>query len=448
MKAYVTILLSLFFFSSLAQTVSYPSFEMMRSEEDYTNFDSLGQDRTAWEKLKYIPYGKKHFLSLGGNFRAENQHLQNEDWAEGNDDSPLYIRFMFHADWQWNNRWRLFGQLKSGHAIGRNGPEAPLNVDRLDFHQLFIAYRWQDIEIEIGRRELIYGSRRLISIREGTNVRQSFDGGRMIWRKPGQRLDLLTYWYNPQRAGYFDNRFTNDQALWGAYYVRNFNATNLDVYYLGVQNQNTRFEEGGEEEIRHSIGARHWGNWNGLKYNTEIVGQFGRYDSNPIQAWTISTDISYPIAQFAGLTAGLKAEIIRGDESVGDGKLQTFNPLYPRGGYFGLLAVIGPSNLMDIHPSLKMTIAKRWNMSIDWDFFWRHQLGDGIYFPSGRLNVAGSASDERFIGHQAGIQLGTAINRFVEIDASYFYFFPGEFLKDVTEGAPFSQFGISLNAKF
>lgn len=49
---------------------------------------------------------------------------------------------------------------------------------------------------------------------------------------------------------------------------------------------------------------------------------------------------------------GLKTELIRGDREYDDNKPETFNPLFPRGGYFGLAALIGPVNLIDIHPSL------------------------------------------------------------------------------------------------
>ena len=128
--------------------------------------------------------------------------------------------------------------------------------------------------------------------------------------------------------------------------------------------------------------------------------------------------------------------------------METFNALYPRGGYFGLLAVIGPANLIDIHPSLSLQPIPGWSLNLDWDIFWRHQIGDGIYFPSGRLNLAGSSSDAHFIGHQFGVQFGTAINRFLEVETSYFYFFTNEFLDDVTDGANFSQLGFSLNYKF
>ena len=432
-------------------TIEFPPFKLLRAAENYSFLKDLPIDNNFWTRLKYIPWGRENWLSMGGDVRSEFQFLRNEAWEAGNNDAALFLRLMLHFDINIANRIRLFTQFKSGHAIGRNGPPFFLNVDRLDLHQLFIGFKWRNSNIEVGRRELIYGSRRLISIREGTNVRQSFDGIRYIWQDKNHRLDLLLYAYNSQRIGYFDNRINTDQLLWGAYYVWNLpqeQSLNFDLYYLGIRHKAPRFEEGNLEEVRHSFGIRHWGNTGRLTYNNEAVLQTGSFGSGKISAWTISTELNYRIVGKTALTPGIKAEIISGDKAPEDGDLQTFNALYPRGGYFGLLAVIGPANLVDVHPSLKFKFLSRFNINLDWDFFWRHQIGDGIYFPSGRLNISSGGSEEHFIGHQAGVQIGTAINRFLEVEASYFYFFAGPFLKEVSDGTNFAQMGTSISYKF
>ena len=430
----------------------YPGFRLMRAEEDYRFLRQNLRPNNFWEKIKYIPLSNNHYFTIGGDLRSEFQVLQHEGWKKGNDDAALFQRFMLHTDWHFGKNIRFFSQLKSAHSVGRNGEPFFLNDDDLDFHQLFLGFNLGNSTLEIGRRELSYGSRRLISFREGTNVRQSFDGARWIWRQPNHRFDLLFYAYNPQQVGVFDNEINADQLLWGAYWVwkvPDMEGLNFDIYYLGVDNENPRFEEGGEAETRHSLGWRHWGEKGSFIFNNEAVFQFGKIGGGSITAWTISSETKYKFS-LAKLptTFGLKAEIISGDENPADGDLQTFNALYPRGGYFGLLALIGPANLMDIHPSLGFGIGKNWSLNLDWDFFWRHQTGDGIYFPSGRLNVASGGSKERFIGHQPGVQLGFSVNRFLEMEASYFHFFTGKFLEEVTEGENFSQLGFSVNFKF
>lgn len=429
--------------------LEFPSFSLRRDLEDYEFLKERTEKGKGWQSFKYIPLSKQSWLSLGGNFRSELQGLRNEDWTQGNDDTPVFLRFMLHGDLKFRQRFRLFTQLKSAFAIGRNGPVLGLNEDRLDVHQFFLGLPIGSGTLEVGRRELWYGSRRLLSIREGTNVRHSFDGLRWIWENRKNRLDVLLYAYNPQRPGLLDNRISFDQLLWGIYYVRNrtrVDPMNFDLYYLGVRNRMTRFEEGDDREVRHSWGFRHWGESGAFSYNTEFILQLGTFGIGQIRAWTISTELYLRLSGNAKI--GLKTEVISGDRDSEDGNLQTFNPLYPRGGYFGLLAVIGPANLLDFHPSVQFQVGKEWTIDFDWDIFWRYSLQDGIYFPSGRLNVAGTGSSERFIGHQFGVQIARSINRFVEVQTSYFHFFAGSFLKDQTAGADFSQFGLSVSYTF
>lgn len=449
MRILVLILLCCSRLQGQSEPDGYPPFRLLRSDEDYSFLkDSPPADR-FWEKLKWIPAGKKNAFTVGGESRTQFQVLKNENWTQGSDDVVLFQRFMLHIDGHFGSGIRLFGQLKSGFAWGRNPPVASLDQDKLDVHQLFAGIRTgRHSTVEIGRRELRYGARRLIDVREGTNVRQSFDGVRWIWQKEMRRFDLFFYAYNPVRTGVFDNKFDTGQLLWGGYFVWNKTATNFDFYYLGAASKNPRFEEGSAPETRHSFGTRHWGDRDIFSYNNEAVFQTGAFGGGRIVAWTLSAELNLRLPGKMKPTPGLKAEIISGDKVPGDGDLNTFNPLYPRGGYFGLLAVIGPANLMDIHPSIEFSLVKRWSLNLDWDFFWRHRRNDGLYFPSGRLQIPGNGVGERFVGQQPGAQLSFSTNRFLELEATFFYFQPGGFLRKTTDGKPFSQAGLSASFKF
>ncbi|MEM1324211.1 MAG: alginate export family protein [Bacteroidota bacterium] len=450
------VVLVLFVFTGVAQQedttlLSLPEFQFLRADENYLFLRDNQGLQGIWQKMKYLPIGDNSFVSIGGDIRSEFQVLNNEDWAESNDDAALFQRLMLHTDWRFGEHLRVFGQLKNGFTIGRNGPKFPLDDDDLDVHQLFIGLELGNSTFEIGRREIRYGARRLISVREGTNIRQSFDGARWIWKGQQHQFDALIYAYNPQRTGVFDNAINTDQLLWGGYWVWNVPKAqdlNFDVYYLGVRNDASSFEEGNDQETRHSFGLRHWGSQGRWRYNNEAIFQAGSYGNGNIRAWTISTDTYFRFPGKSSPTLGLKAEVISGDDDPLDGDLQTFNPLYPRGGYFGLLALIGPANIFDLHPSFSLSFGESLQLSLDWDFFWRHRLNDGIYFPSGRLNVSGQGAVERFIGHQPGVQLSYVINPYFEIETSYFLFIAGDFIDEVADGQNFSQLGLSISIKY
>jgi len=442
---------------SAQDSLDLPEFQLLRAEEDWSVLADEERNTSLWQRLKYLPLGQKNeaFLTLGGDVRSEFQRRMGEDWDPDNQDQIiLFQRFMLHADWQLNPRFRVFTQLKNGTTVSRNEPILPIDKDVLGVHQFFAEFEFPKIEsrLRVGRQELWYGSRRLISVREGTNVRQSFDGLRWMQQQSKQRLEFFFFAHAPVQTGIFDNRISTGQLLWGTYFVRSLpglSSHHLDAYYLGTRNRQWQFDEGNERELRHSVGLRHWGEAGRLQFDSEAVFQFGQFADKDILAWTISTKLDYRLSENGWQpTLGLKSEIISGEQEQGDDRLQTFNPLYPRGGYFGLLAAIGPANLMDIHPSLYLSPAPRWQVGLDWDFFWRYSLNDGIYRPDGQLNVGSQGSRARFIGHQPGVAVGFSVNRFWEISGSYFYFFSGDFLKDATPGADFEQATLSASLRF
>jgi hypothetical protein len=75
----------------------------------------------------------------------------------------------------------------------------------------------------------------------------------------------------------------------------------------------------------------------------------------------------------------------KADTSSGDdprtNTLGTFNPLFLKGNYFGVLATAGPGpiNFIDVHPRAEATLPHNVTTSIDWIFQWRESLRDKVY---------------------------------------------------------------------
>jgi Alginate export len=80
--------------------------------------------------------------------------------------------------------------------------------------------------------------------------------------------------------------------------------------------------------------------------------QFGSFDSQrgngSILAWSVGTETGYKIDTFAKPRLSLRANIISGNSSADSASLQTFNPLFPKGKYFGELTPVGPYNLITL----------------------------------------------------------------------------------------------------
>lgn len=447
--ALATILLSL----ALAANAQV-KFLSLRFNEDYSHLkhDTL---KNWYHRMKYFPLHQSHkvYISQGGEVRYQFQHFTNEDWGEIPVESyqSFYTRFLYHADLRLSGHFRLFAQLNSTFAVGRVTPNRPIDQNVFDVQQVFFDVTPnQKITLRIGRQEWLYGSQRLIAVREGPNNRQSYDGIKWVWKN--KHLQADAYYGHPVkvRQGLLDDRFNHREQLWSTYWVIHQVPVikHLDLYYIGYRNEEKSYNAGSAEELRHSIGTRIWGKSERWNYDFEALYQFGAWGSQQINAYTASLDASYTFIHIKTKPSiGLKTEIISGDRSQTDNQLNTFNPLFPRGAYFGLAALIGPANLFDIHPSISFSPTEKMEVSLDYDVFWRYSLHDGIYGPNVAL-IFDSNSTERFIGHQVGLALDYQPNPFLKLTPEITWFYPGQYLKEVSSGKQVLFGAVTAQFKF
>ncbi|KUY17509.1 hypothetical protein BAZ12_01150 [Elizabethkingia miricola] len=448
------LLILLLLFSAYAFSQDFPAFKLMRYDEDYSFLKDSA--RSFYNSVKYMPVtkDKKVFLSLGGEARAEFVDFNNEDWGRlGIGSNPFLLqRYSVHADLHLGKRVRIFGQLRSAWESGRkNGPRI-IDEDHLNIQNLFIDVdiiknQKSSLTLRAGRQEMNYGSGRLISVREGPNLRLYFDGAKLMYKKGNFSSDVFVMADSRVGTGAFDNHSTKKINLWGSYNTFIFpKSGNLELYYIGIHRDNVAFEDGLSDENRHTAGARFWRYGGGFIYNIEAAYQFGRFGKGNISAWTGSVDIGYMFENIKGKpTINLRNDYISGDSQKGDGKLQTFNPIYPKGGYFGFSPQIGPVNLIDIHPYITCNITDNMIAQADVVLNWRYSLQDGIYRPSGSLNLPSSNSQKRYIGTAFLGSITYNINRFLSSTTGVQYFKTGGFINDVI---PDHKDGLFINTKF
>jgi hypothetical protein len=433
---------------------------LLRQDEDWGAMRDPAR-RLDWsDRLKYVPLGREGwYVAIGGEARPYYERYTNEEWGGEPEDRSGYLlqRYMLHADFHLGSRVRFFGQVKNGIETGRRGGARPPDEDLLDVHQAFLDVRWgsggeSSLTVRAGRQELNYGSARLVGVREGPNVRQSFDGGRLMLRAGGWRAD--GFLVKPVRTarGFFDDAPVSSQTLWGAYVVRPLvfiRQGNVDLYYIGFDRREARFDQGRGRETRHSVGARLWGGRGGLDYNTELIYQFGGFGRGDISAWTVASDTGYTLRD-ARLRprVGVKANVTSGDRDPGDQTLQTFNPLFPRGAYFGQLVSVGPLNHTDLHPTLDLNLPRGVSATLDWVFYWRTSTRDGVYGIPGNLLRTGRRSNARFVGHQPGVEVRWQIDRHTTFTVNYARFQTGRFLRETPPGENTTYFAAWVTYKF
>jgi len=392
--------------------------------------------------LEFIPLDREGdvYLSLGGEVRERYEYTHDPLFgADPQDETGVWLqRYMLHGDLHLGPHIRLFGQLFSALEAGRAGGPSPVDENELEVQNGFLDLSFaprQDsrLTLRAGRQELRFGSGRLVDLREGPNVRRTFDAARAIVEFLDSRVDGLIARPRATEPGVFDDDANDDQALWGVYATSGASVLllgRLDLYYLGFRDDAGAFAQGAEEETRHSVGARFWGEAGNWDWNWEGFYQFGSFGDGAIHAWTLASETGYTwFDPFWRPRFALSANIASGDSDPDDANLGTFNPLFPRGNYFSEDAVLGPRNFFNFHPFVTVDPTEDWSITVDMNFFWRLETEDGVYSPSGLLIREANGSDERFVGSAVSLTSDYAITERLSFTAIYTHFFAGGFIE-------------------
>lgn len=420
-----------------------PAYLLMRYDEDYGYLRDPARRTDFWDPVKYIPIGPhpRTYLSFGGELRERFEYYSAPDFGVRGQQADAYLlhRLLLHADLHVGESFRTFVQFGNHLAPGKDAVSG-VYEDRLDLQQGFIDVRLPlapevdvDPTMRAGRQEMVFGSQRLVAVRDAPNVRRAFDGFRIGDKIGGVRVDGFVTRPVLLKTGVFDDERNRDQAFWGVYGTvpaTPVPGLGIDLYYLGFENDRARFGTVSGGERRHSVGTRLFGAVDGWDWDWEALGQFGTFADQDIRAWTASSNTGYTFraAPWAP-RVGLKADIASGDDDPRDGTLGTFNALFPKLAYFNSAALVAPANVVDVQPSLSVRPTPDVSVSLGWDFLWRATTNDAVYIAP-FTPVAGTAGrGGRFIGNQVALDVSWLINRHVQIDASYVHFDVGDALR-------------------
>ena len=437
-----------------------------QADGDYTFLRDPANRTDFWDPLKYMPLNEtgSAYVTLGFEARSEYEYFHNQMWGEGPQDSDGYWlgRFIPAAAVTLQPHVRMFAAFQYEKEAGNPaGPRPHIDEDEGDFHEAFVDLSTglddrRSLTLRLGQQEIVYGTGRLVDNNEGVNVKSSFYGGRLIARRDDLRLEVFGALPTELNTGTFDDRPNSDQTFWGAYGtgpLRLIDAGgSIDVYYLGIDTLDATYEQGSGREVRHSIGTRLFNHppgapfAPGLDYNWEFVYQFGSFASNSISAWTVATETGFTFSIPWSPRLALRADVASGSQHTTGGTLGTFNPLFPRGAYFGpKLTMFGPFNMIDAHPVLMFSPLPNISCDLDAAWFWRESLEDGLYQIGGALIRPSGGSRARYIGSQINFELRWALDMHTTIAVNLAGFFTGGFLKDTgpADDVAFSNVGIT-----
>ena len=209
----------------------------------------------------------------------------------------------------------------------------------------------------LGRQEFEFGSGRLFSASETLNVRRSFDGFRASGQAGAWTFHSILAKPAETNRGVFDDVPDHSQTLWGAgaiHPVPRLSGGNISIYYIGFGRREGRFQSGSGRELRHTMGSRFFGKAGAAEYNYELVCQWGSFGDGRIRAWAVATDSSYVFSKLLfSLQPGVRFDAASGNRNPQGNILGSFNPLFPGTAYSGKIGLLGPTNIIDVVPTLR-----------------------------------------------------------------------------------------------
>lgn len=455
-------------------------YQSLRYDEDYSYLAEKRNRTGRFDRLKYIPLrrGRENwYFSVGGEARMYYERVGDPDWGNAATDGNGYLlqRYLLHTDWHFGNSARFFFQIGSSVVNDRRGGARPvIDKNDLDVRQAFFDYRifaagknkksfgLKNLTIRLGRQEMAFGAQRMISVREGANVRRSFDGARLTANFEQWRVDGFAVKETQSRSGFFDDRPTPQTTFWGVYATRpihlpfsqNFLADkkiSLDVYYLGLDVKRAVYAAGAGPDIRHSFGARAWSKrGRGFDFDYEAVVQTGSFRGAAVRAWGAGTETGFTFEKaLFRPRVGVRLDVASGDRNRGDNRLNSFNQLYPEGYFFGRLGAVGFVNLYDVHPLAAFHLTRRITVTAESLFFFRQSLKDTVYSLGGfPVRATGTNSRARYTGNQLNFSAEYRLDRHTTVTAYYSRFNAGDFFKENPPGKDTDYAAVFLTYKF
>jgi hypothetical protein len=372
-----------------AATPDRPAIAFNRWAEDWSGLKDPYVPREPLDELKYIPLSNndvRTYLSLGANIR-ERFEVNDTNFGTGGNrqDSYLLSRTEAHLDLRIHGQVQIFFQLQSDLSPGKRRP-TPVDQDRLGIEQGFVAVSEPlgdgVVAIRIGRQENGFDLQRFLSVRDGPNVRQSYDGVSVAYtRGPWRFITLYTDPVQNRNSSLFDDYSSPHLSLGLVRLERQVtSSSSLSAYVGRFRQDDARFPSASGNERRDLVEVRYTGVSGRVDWDAEAMSQNGKIGAQTIRAWATGAVIgrTFGSSRFRPRIS-LQFDAASGDKSPTDHQLDTFNPLFPSGHYFTTAGYTTYANLVQVKADLSVNPLTNVKLSSGIGVEWRETVADAIY---------------------------------------------------------------------
>jgi hypothetical protein len=409
-----------------SQTISpaqeRPTIGLNRWQEDWSVLADPALRTEPLDDLKYIALSAddpKSYASFGVNLRERVESTPEAPFGVGDSNSNTYLlqRFELHADVHPDARWQLFVQLQDDRAFGKD-LITPVDKNPLDLEQAFVTYQNEvaggRLKIRVGRQQMGFDLQRFVGVRDGPNVRQSFDAIWADWERSAWRI--ISFWSHPVQdvpLKPFDDTSSRRLQYGGLRIERNdIGPGKMSVYYSRYDADGAHYLDGSGNERRDNLDLRYQIVRGPVDWDLEGMRQTGRVGNEQIRAWAVGSAGGYTFGQVDWAPRlGLQLDAASGDRRRNDGTIGSFNPLFPNAYYFTLMSTPTYVNLIHVRPSLDLHPTRRLKLIGRVGLQWRLTTQDAVYVIPNRPvpNTAGMPG--RWTGVYEQLRAEWQINR-------------------------------------
>jgi hypothetical protein len=367
-----------------------PAIKFNRWQEDWSVLADPRVPREPFDALKYIPLSdtdRYTYLSFGADTRERFEANNTAGFGTGANLNQDYVisRNEFHADLRIADQLQAFVQLQSDFAPWKT-MLTPVDQDRLDLEQAFIALTEPlaggTLKLRGGRQQFAFDLQRFVSVRDGPNIRQSYDAAWADYENGPWRF--ITFYSHPVQAQdkkAFDDFGNSNLTFGGVRAERKLSETvNINAYYANFSQANVRFPNATGMEHRDILDLRMVGSADHFDWDLEAMNQTGNIGARSIEAWAFGSLAGYTFADINWKPRiGIQIDAASGDHNVAGHSFGTFNPLFPNGYYLALAGYTGFVNFIHVKPSLTLHPTSSLKVTLAAAAQWRQTTADAVY---------------------------------------------------------------------
>lgn len=357
------------------------------------------------------------------------------------DDSWLLQRFRFGVKIKPTPWLTLYAQGQDVREIGSDRPNiigqaGAEGDDSFDLIQGYVEIGDpKKLSLKVGRQKFSYGDERIIGPLEWANQSRAFDAVKLHYEQPTWNVDLFTSSVVKFEDGRFnqsdwlDSDSTRDQIFSGAYFSTTLVPFQItDAYLLHLS------ESGGTSFF--TLGTR----WKGLAakldnwdYTLETAFQFGDLKDKDLKAFGGHLDAGYNFASTPWKPRlGAEYNYGTGDSNPKDGKVETFQNLFPTNHkFYGYMDAFSLQNLHNVAVNLSATPTEKLKLSLDAHAFWLADTNDSWYRANGTTAVRpAKPGASSYAGSEVDFTFTYKASKWLGFHGGYSHFFAGDYLGD------------------